>query len=69
VKNALVEKGYDPEYGARPLRRQIQKYIEDPLSEQLISGNIGENCDVEAYLENGEVRFQAIEKAKVLVDT
>lgn len=35
----LVDKGYDPEYGARPMRRVIQKYIEDPLSQLIIEGN------------------------------
>ncbi len=35
----LVEKGYDSEYGARPMRRAIQRYIEDPLSQLIIEGN------------------------------
>ena len=34
---ALVKEGYDPQYGARPLKRAIQKYIEDPVSEQIIA--------------------------------
>jgi ATP-dependent Clp protease ATP-binding subunit ClpC len=37
VKSLLVDKGYDPNMGARPLRRAVQRYIEDPLSEQLLS--------------------------------
>ncbi|MCG9894480.1 MAG: ATP-dependent Clp protease ATP-binding subunit, partial [Fimbriimonadaceae bacterium] len=37
VKSLLVEKGYDPNLGARPLRRAVQRFIEDPLSEQLLS--------------------------------
>ncbi|MBS1714170.1 MAG: ATP-dependent Clp protease ATP-binding subunit [Armatimonadetes bacterium] len=36
VKDLLVEKGYDPNLGARPLRRAVQRYIEDPLSEELL---------------------------------
>ncbi|MBS1721921.1 MAG: ATP-dependent Clp protease ATP-binding subunit [Armatimonadetes bacterium] len=36
VKNLLVDKGYDPNLGARPLRRAVQRYIEDPLSEELL---------------------------------
>ncbi len=36
VKDLLVDKGYDPNLGARPLRRAVQRYIEDPLSEQLL---------------------------------
>ncbi len=38
AKEFLVEKGYDPKYGARPLRRAIQKYIEDPLAEEILRG-------------------------------
>ena len=39
-KEFLVDKGFDEKYGARPLRRSIQKYLEDPLSEELLSGFI-----------------------------
>ena len=38
TKKLVCEQGYDPEYGARPLKRAIQKYIEDPLSELIIAG-------------------------------
>ncbi len=38
----LTDKGYDPKFGARPLKRAIQTYIEDPLSEELLLGNIKE---------------------------
>lgn len=38
VKNLLVDRGYDPNMGARPLRRAVQRYIEDPLSEEMLSG-------------------------------
>ncbi len=38
VKDFLVEKGYDPSFGARPLRRAIMKYIEDPLAEEILKG-------------------------------
>ena len=36
----LADKGYDPAYGARPLKRVIQKYLQDPLAEQLLGGEI-----------------------------
>jgi len=39
AKDHVSEKGYDPEYGARPLRRAIQKYIEDPITEEIIKSN------------------------------
>ena len=37
AKNFIADKGYDPQYGARPLKRAIQRYIEDPVSEQIIT--------------------------------
>jgi len=40
AKSLLVSKGYDPVYGARPLRRAIQKMVEDKLSEEMLAGNI-----------------------------
>jgi ATP-dependent Clp protease ATP-binding subunit ClpA len=39
----ITEKGYDNEYGARPLKRVIQRYIEDRLSEEILRGNLKEN--------------------------
>lgn len=50
VREYLVDKGYDPEYGARPLRRVLQNYLEDPLSTLLISSEIGEGSEVFAHL-------------------
>ncbi|CAN5353839.1 ATP-dependent Clp protease ATP-binding subunit [soil metagenome] len=58
VREFLAKEGYDPEYGARPLRRTIQRRIEDPLSHALISGAIHENCELTASLQEGEVVFQ-----------
>ncbi|HBF29023.1 AAA family ATPase, partial [Rhizobium sp.] len=40
ARNWLAEKGYDPIYGARPLKRVIQKYLQDPLAEQILSGHV-----------------------------
>tara|TARA_B100000809_G_C15138332_1_gene531675 strand:+ start:4196 stop:6739 length:2544 start_codon:yes stop_codon:yes gene_type:complete len=42
AKDYLAEKGYDPEYGARPLARAIQKYLEDPLAEEILNGDVKE---------------------------
>ncbi len=51
AKDKIAEEGFDPEYGARPLRRAIQKYVEDKLSEELLRGKVltGQNIliDVE----------------------
>ncbi len=43
----LIEKGYDPKYGARPLRRTIQSLVEDRLAEQILDGAVKEGDDVE----------------------
>ena len=46
----LVDKGYDPSFGARPLKRTIQKYIEDPLSEKILLGELGRGDEIEVEL-------------------
>lgn len=46
AKALLVSKGYDPKYGARPLRRTIQSMVEDRLAEEILDGKLGENCSV-----------------------
>ncbi len=56
-KEFLIEKGYDPVYGARPLRRTIQKYIEDQMAEKLLSGEIFENKTVEIERVNDGLQF------------
>src|SRR4051812_22199649 len=43
----LVEKGYDESYGARPLKRAIQKFVEDPLSEKILLGEFGRGDEIE----------------------
>jgi ATP-dependent Clp protease ATP-binding subunit ClpC len=50
AKEFLVEKGYNQEYGARPLRRTIQKYVEDRLSEEILTGklSIGDKVKVDS---------------------
>ncbi|WP_043931608.1 ATP-dependent protease ATP-binding subunit ClpC [Bacillus sp. EB01] len=54
AKEKISEEGYDPEYGARPLRRAIQKHIEDRLSEELLKGTLltGQHVIIDA--DNGE---------------
>jgi ATP-dependent Clp protease ATP-binding subunit ClpC len=45
----LIDKGYDPTYGARPMRRAVEKYLEDPLAEELLRGNIKQGDMLEVY--------------------
>ena len=51
VKEFLVDMGFDEKYGARPLRRSIQQHLEDPLSEELLSGLIKDGSNVKAKLD------------------
>ncbi len=48
AKDFLSEKGYDPQYGARPLNRAIQKYLEDPVAEEILKGDIQEGDTIQA---------------------
>ena len=54
----LMEKGYDPKYGARPLRRVLQKDIEDPLSLDILKGRFLPGSTVVGYLRDGKLRFR-----------
>ena len=58
AEQALVEKGYDPTYGARQLRRTIQKHIEDPLAEAIVRGQISESARIEVDIDGGNFVFR-----------
>jgi ATP-dependent Clp protease ATP-binding subunit ClpC len=47
AKDFLAEKGYDPQFGARPLHRAIQKYLEDPLAEAILNNEFAEGAVIE----------------------
>ena len=67
-KEFLIDKGYNPEYGARPLRRAIERHLEDPLSESLLRGDFkGKDIIKIDVLDEDNLRFEGIvdhEKAK-----
>jgi ATP-dependent Clp protease ATP-binding subunit ClpC len=68
AKSWLVKQGYDPMYGARPLRRAIQRYIENPLSKRILSGEFKENDTIVVDLVDDEVVFTRSEsKVKTAV--
>jgi len=58
----LVEHGFDKNYGARPLRRSIQRYIEDPLSERILLGELGRGDEIEVDVapEGDKLAFRAL---------
>lgn len=58
VSEYLAHEGFDPVYGARPLRRAIQRLIENPLSKMIIAGNFKKNASIRAEMERGEVIFK-----------
>jgi ATP-dependent Clp protease ATP-binding subunit ClpC len=61
AKEFLIEKGYDPAYGARPMRRAVEKYLEDPFAEELLRGNVKPGDVVHVGAENGKLVFKAAE--------
>ncbi len=60
VKDYLAEKGYDPKYGARPLRKTIQRLLEDPLSDLILSGQLQGKIAVSADLADGAIHFDSM---------
>lgn len=60
AKEFLVEKGFDAQFGARPLRRAIQKYVEDPMAEAILNDNLGEGTIL-------HIAFKSEEKADGLI--
>jgi ATP-dependent Clp protease ATP-binding subunit ClpC len=60
----LIEKGYDPIYGARPMRRAVERFLEDPLAEELLRGNIKPGETVEVHAEIDKLVFQAVQPEK-----
>ena len=53
----LAERGYDPVYGARPLKRVIQREILDPLAMEMLKGRFREGAAVVVGIQDGELRF------------
>jgi ATP-dependent Clp protease ATP-binding subunit ClpC len=57
----VIEKGYDPNYGARPMRRAVERYLEDPLAEEILRGNVKAGDRVEVTAVDGKLKFQVAE--------
>ena len=57
AKTHIAREGYDPAYGARPLKRVIQKEILDPLSLEILDGHFGDGDKIEATIEKGKLTF------------
>ncbi len=57
AKDFLVEKGFDPQYGARPMRRSVEKNLEDPLAEELLRGSLNPGEPVQVSVADGKLTF------------
>jgi ATP-dependent Clp protease ATP-binding subunit ClpC len=57
----LIDKGYDPTYGARPMRRAVERYLEDPFAEELLRSNIKPGDTVEVHAEGERLAFRAVQ--------
>ena len=61
AKTFLSEKGYDPDYGARPMRRAVERYLEDPMAEELLRGTIKSGDTVKVSAADGKLVFTTAE--------
>jgi len=64
AKDFIVDKGYDEKFGARPLKRAIQKYIEDPLAEEIIKSNFKEGEKITLELNSAKDGLQVVHEKK-----
>jgi ATP-dependent Clp protease ATP-binding subunit ClpC len=59
AKEFLIEKGYDPQYGARPMRRAVERYLEDPMAEEILRGTIKAGQTIRVSRDKEKLRFEA----------
>ena len=64
VKEFLINNGYKPEYGARPIRRTVERLLEDPLAEEILKGNIKEGSEIEIRVGDNELIFVTPKKSR-----
>ncbi len=67
LRKFLIDKGYNPLYGARPLRRVLERYIEDPIAEQILKGEIGEGDIVIGEIKEKKPIFMKKELSSISV--
>ncbi|MBD3184492.1 AAA domain-containing protein, partial [Candidatus Poribacteria bacterium] len=65
AREMLAEVGFDPVYGARPIKRVIQKKILDPLAMQVLEGRFSEGDNIEVKVLDGEIIFEAVHQSQV----
>ena len=57
VFDMIVDRGYDPVFGARPLKRSIQQLLENPLSQKILHGDFEPGSVIDTTIVNGEIVF------------
>ncbi|KAF0134411.1 MAG: ATP-dependent Clp protease ATP-binding subunit ClpC [Candidatus Saganbacteria bacterium] len=65
VQSLIVKEGYDPKFGARPLRRAVQRFIENPLSNEIIQGKFKAGDEVSAKIVDGKMVFEKTGKVEI----
>ena len=63
AREFLLEKGHDPEYGARPMRRAVERYLEDPLAEEILRGHVHDGDPIQVSANKEELTFKQKEAA------
>ena len=58
ARELIANQGYDPVYGARPLKRAIQRYLLDPLSLEVLEGKFQDGDSIQVNVDQGEVTFE-----------
>jgi ATP-dependent Clp protease ATP-binding subunit ClpA len=54
----LIEKGYDPSYGARPMRRAVERYLEDPMAEEILRGTFKVGDQIQVTRDGDKLSFK-----------
>jgi ATP-dependent Clp protease ATP-binding subunit ClpB len=65
ARDLIAEKGYDPVYGARPLKRALQKYIENPLAVEILKGAVPDGAAVQAAVQGEAIVFNRLEEKRL----
>ena len=64
ARDFLIEKGFDPAYGARPMRRAVERYLEDPMAEEMLKGAFKAGDTAEVTANEKELVFKSVGTAK-----
>jgi len=65
AKEFVADRGFDPVYGARPLRRTIQRYIEDPIAEDILRGKFADGSQIAVKKKGDQLEFTETSRKKI----